>query len=686
MNSAKWLSHLMDNVRHLPTTSSADEVLTHLQSLQVLASKHNLVVPLEYQALYQAYAQYRNGELIPAMNQFFDCVAICHESKQEYLVHFSYFCIGTIFGMLGDHLHASEFLTKAEDIHTFQDDILYALTKNNIGDLLEQLNKDNEALDYFNDSISLLESLNKPEYTILAYINIANVYIKQNKLPHAQQVFTHIKPLIQNNRRHLSFFYQAKAKYYQALQLPEKAEHFHLLAIEEMASCRHQYYQAEMILALCTFLFATEQFAKLDQQLDQGLNIARQIGTDKLIDGFNDLLLQRMELLQDFAQKEKTYQLLLCSYQRARESARARETTYLKQIYQLNMDRLKLESVQDINSNLSMINSIGQYISTCDRFEEIIGQLSKDLSRLFIIDTLAIAFYHPDKQQLHIDHYYEEGEIKQPITVTFGDEATFFEYCAKHNRPLYFNNMNSEKKRQLLNNTATHDSHNSLMFAPITINGKVKAIFTMQAQQCYAYQTFHYELFLQLATYLSIALENQLNRKKLTKLSQTDHLTQVWNRQSLDIHFEDLLLAAPSQLAVLMFDIDCYKQFNDRYGHIKGDESLVTVSCLIKEFFGCPEANVYRYGGDEFVVIVHSHRSERVNLCVTRLQEALYQLNLPNEKSTCSDRLSLSIGAAFFTKGAADLSLSECLHCADMALYEAKRLGRNAYIKKQFEK
>lgn len=684
MNSAKWLSYLVDDIRHLPTTVSADDVLEKLQNLHLVANQHNLHVPLEYQAVYEGYAQYRNGELIPAMKQFFDCIALCTSAHQEYLLHFSYFNIGTIFGMLGDHLHASEFLTKAENIQNFQDDILYALIQNNIGDLLEQLDKNTEALEYFTKAISLVEALNQHEYSTLSYINVANVYIKLNKLSSALETLNHLKPLIQSNDRYLSFYHQAKGRYFQVQGQYDQAEQQFLAAIHAIKNCHHQYYQAEMTLDLCHILLKTHQLSRLDAYLDEGLNLAKQVGTDKLIDDFNDLLLSRMDEHSSFKDKQKNYELLLHSYQKARQSSRERETSYLQQIYQLNMDRLKLESTQDINSNLSMVNNIGQYISTCDNFKDIIGQLTNDLSRLFIIDTLAIAFYNPDKQQMHIEHYYDEGEVKQPFSLTFGDEASFLEYCATKNRPLYFNNMDADKKQQLLNGKANHEGNNSLMFAPISIDGKVKAVFTMQSIQCFAYQTYHYELFLQLATYMSIAIENQLNRKKLTKLSQTDHLTQLWNRQSLDIHFEDLMLNPPKLLSVLMFDIDCYKEFNDHYGHIKGDETLVGIANLISDFFGCVEAKVYRYGGDEFVVIVHSHNSDHVNNHIVRLQEALYQFNLPNEKSHCADRLSLSIGVAHIQQQTQKLTLSDCLHKADMALYQAKRMGRNRYVEQYY--
>ncbi|USD66360.1 diguanylate cyclase [Vibrio sp. SCSIO 43136] len=684
MNHAKWLSMLTDAVRHLPTKACSDEVLQSLEELQVLATKHNQGIPLEYQAVFEAYAQYREGDLVPAMKQFFDCVALCHSNNQEYLVHFSYFCIGTIFGMLGDQFHASEFLTKAENIHTFQDDILYALTKNNIGDLLLQYEKYEEALVYFDESLQILSDSHHLEFSILPLINSANVHVELNQMQKAQKLLESIKPKVGDDERYLSFYYQVLAHFHQKNGDLEQCEQSYLKAIKLMSMCHHTYYESEMILEYCQLLLAQKRTESFDAYLEKGLQLANLAGADKLIDGFNDQLVKRMELEDSFDIREKTYKLLIHSYQKSRDATKLRETSYLKQIYQLNMDRLKLELAQDINSNLSLINNIGQYISTCNSFEDIIVRLGHDLSKLFIIDSLAIAFYDPAGSKIRIQHYYEAGQVQSPVTLDIGDGSTFFEYCATHDRPLYFNNMTTAKKRQLLNNNATHDGQNSVMFSPITINGKVEAIFTMQAKQCFAYQTFHYELFLQLSSYLSIAIENQLNRQKLTRLSQTDHLTQVWNRQSLDVHFADMLTRHPERLSVLMIDIDCYKQFNDHYGHIKGDETLIAVTKLICKHFPWEEANTYRYGGDEFVVVVHDLSPKMINHAVAALQDELYERNLPNKHSYCADRLSLSIGAAHIENSQQHLSLSDCLHKADMALYQAKRDGRNKFVARLF--
>lgn len=685
MNNSQWQTDLLQRVRNVFTSASAEEVIERQQKIRELSEKYGHSIPVEFQSFFSAYTLYRGGKLIPALKEFFDCVSLCQTHQQHYLLLIAYFNIGTIFGLLGDHSHASEFLTKAERIHKYGDKRLVSLVKNNIGDLFAAVGQHQNAIKYFTDAIKGLKE-DEFQFSLISYINLAGSHIELKQYEEAKSIFDIIETHASGNVRYLSFYYQRKAKYYISINEVELAKQQLDLAIEAIRQCKNDYYLSEMTLDYCELLLSQSNWDELDNHLENGLSLAREIGANKLIDKFNHILLSRVEQMPSGEERDQQYQLMFASLQKSRESAISRERDYLSQIYQLNMDRLALESAQDINKNLRLINRIGQYLSTCDNFKDVIFQLVADLKGLFKVGTLAIGFYQPKRNRIFVEHYYEDSEIKDAHYIDFSEQATFFEYCGKNKCPLYFNDMTVDKKVAMLGSSAKHGNKNSLLFAPITINGEVNAIFTIQADDCYAYQTYQYELFLQLTNYLSIALENQINRRKLTLLSQTDHLTRLWNRQSLDAHYLDLQKQNISEYSIVMIDIDCYKQLNDYYGHVEGDKVLVAITQLIKGNCELLDAKCYRYGGDEFVAVIPNQNVDSVTQTVQNIQHSLYELKIPNKHSYCADRVSLSIGVAHFFHSASDVNLSDSLHHADTALYHAKRSGRNQFAVSQIKK
>lgn len=681
MSHSEWRSYLISTIRRLPTTSSAQEVEARLNKLQKQASRLKLTIDAEYLSIFSAFTQYRSGNLMAAMELFFDSIAQCEHTKNEYVTHFAYFNIGTIFGMLGDHLHASEFLTKSEEITHFHDPFITALIKNNIGDLLEQMNKLDDALLYLHEATQLLENMGETIPACLSLSNIATIYTKQNRLDDAQKVFDDIEGKINKQPRYYAFFQQAKAHYYQKRNEHKAAKTAFLSSISEIIKCGHDYYHAEMLLDYCQFLASQNDQEELEKQLTIGLTIAKAVGTEKLIDGFNELLLSKIEHIDSVHRREENYKLILTAFSASRKNALKRETEYLSQIYKLNMARLQLESFNDLSSNLNRINAIGQYISTSKNLKYVLPQLSQDLEQLFPTDNIAIGFYEKATNTINVDYIFEENQIHEPYLIDCEQTPSFMNHCIRNNQPLHFNDMSAKQKKDLLGEEAIHDhKFHSLMFAPISINNTTNAVFTIQAKEAFQYKSFHYDLFLQLTNYLSIALENQQNRQKLTLLSTTDHLTQLFNRQHLDKQFKELSKRHTASLTAIMLDIDYYKEFNDRYGHVDGDEVLVTLSNLIHTFCHPLDGQAYRYGGDEFFILIPSKTEQEIRRGLNSMATKLYKLNIANHGSRCSDRVSLSIGVAHINQPVAALTLNQTLSFADKALYQAKEAGRDRII------
>jgi len=168
----------------------------------------------------------------------------------------------------------------------------------------------------------------------------------------------------------------------------------------------------------------------------------------------------------------------------------------------------------------------------------------------------------------------------------------------------------------------------------------------------------------------------------LREMVARDGLTGIQNRRMFDqyIHREwDQAIREGKRIAVLLIDIDCFKDYNDRYGHQAGDECLRAVALTLSQSARRPLDFVARYGGEEFAVVLYDASREYVAEVLTRIQRSVAELNIPHEASRVASRLTVSIGAAFILPGSSRTPKG-LIQLADEALYSAKEQGRNRVV------
>lgn len=168
----------------------------------------------------------------------------------------------------------------------------------------------------------------------------------------------------------------------------------------------------------------------------------------------------------------------------------------------------------------------------------------------------------------------------------------------------------------------------------------------------------------------------------LTRLADIDPLTELANRRGFDAKIQSALDDAPPDafIAVAMIDIDNFKPFNDRYGHLEGDEALKRVAGALK---AAAPANTHigRVGGEEFAMTLVSLDPHALETGVPRLHEAVNALRIAHEGNDRHGIVTISVGMARDRVAQAELAALFAL--ADEALYEAKAAGRNTTVVKR---
>jgi len=178
-----------------------------------------------------------------------------------------------------------------------------------------------------------------------------------------------------------------------------------------------------------------------------------------------------------------------------------------------------------------------------------------------------------------------------------------------------------------------------------------------------------------------VDMQQQLQdlNQELQALSQRDGLTDLYNRRAYEEKARlqwQVSTRAREPVAVLMIDVDHFKEFNDHYGHQAGDDCLKQVARTLREGLHRPADILARYGGEEFIILLPNTSVEGARIVAEALREAVRRLAVPHARSSTAERVTVSIGAAVaeHTSGMDEHALARE---ADEALYRAKSRGRD---------
>jgi diguanylate cyclase (GGDEF)-like protein len=216
--------------------------------------------------------------------------------------------------------------------------------------------------------------------------------------------------------------------------------------------------------------------------------------------------------------------------------------------------------------------------------------------------------------------------------------------------------------------------HGTLACIPLA-HGEVVGSVHLAWERPNAFPLVVHSSVARIAEHAALAIANRRLLAALQGMASTDARTGLANSRSFDQALEDILAerAADEMVAVLMLDIDHFKDFNDRYGHPAGDVALRAFSEVLQSCMRESDLAA-RYGGEEFAVVL-PHADEAVALGIAERIRSRTETTLISLAPGMTDRITISIGIACAPADALDrVSL---LRLADDALYRAKKAGRN---------
>lgn len=318
---------------------------------------------------------------------------------------------------------------------------------------------------------------------------------------------------------------------------------------------------------------------------------------------------------------------------------------------------------------LSSLQKISRAINSVLELDQLFDSISASLDEIVQYDSCSIMLMERDKK-LHF-----KKALRKDLQPFSDDQVEFHTFAAeivlKKRDACLVRDTNEENLF-----SGNNSSARSLLGVPMLVGNEILGVITLDKATPDSFTDNTSRLLSIVASQAAIAIKNATNFEEVKKISITDGLTGLYNHQ----YFYDRLKTEIDwarhynlPVSFLMLDIDSFKEYNDNFGHTAGD---AVIKMIAKELQRCTREDdvVARYGGEEFAVILVSVDSNIAGKIAERIRKSIMEQSV-KEENGFNRMVTVSIGVASFPQQAQ--TSKELVDCADKALYDSKKKGRN---------
>lgn len=589
---------------------------------------------------------------------------------------------------------------------------------NNIGSIYSDIKDYDRSINYFNRALKYVQG-NSPNDSIMM-INLAEAYIHKKYYQLALEYLESGKKVLNNYQAGFlsAYLNSAFGKYYKAIHKYEKAIKSILKSNEIYKKTNTEY------RSISDYILLSDIYGAINSDKKEMDFLLKAYELSKKYDDFSNASKIASLLAEKYSLREN-YDEATIYYKKYHDFNKKREEVLQKQKLNLvhtkeriktvekerNIVTQKNEELTQLNEKFELINKIGKEITSDLDFKNVSYKVNSLLLDFLPVDFLIISSLNTQRTTLK----YLEIDNTNPIKTEIIDEEallkdTLAEWVLENNDIIFSLNYKKEyKKYKKILRGNFEDKPDSVIFLPLTLKDSVIGFFSIQSKKNNAYSEKDLDFLRTLAPFISIALENSITstelksevehsrkikkrleqaNEKLRILSNYDDLSNLPNRRYLFKYLGkeiNLSFRQKKPLTLLIIDIDFFKEYNDNYGHIKGDHCLKTVAQLLNGALKRKSDFVARYGGDEFIIILPNTEKKGAIKIITEIQDAMAFANIKHNYSQAESRVTLSIGGHTtfgYKKYKPEILIKE----ADDSLYWIKNQGRNDYLVTEDEK
>ena len=326
---------------------------------------------------------------------------------------------------------------------------------------------------------------------------------------------------------------------------------------------------------------------------------------------------------------------------------------------------------------LSLFHEIGKALASTLDLQKILQTVMEKISDLLQPDTWSLLMLDESAQELHFEIAIGAGADKlKDVKLKVGEGIAG--WVAQTGEPVLVEDAKRDPRFTSRIDEVTQTDTRSVVCVPI--KGKEKVLGVIELVNCLGRESFRMEdipILKSLADYAAIALENARYIQRIHELTITDDCTALYNARHLNFVLDAEIYRSTRygyEFSVIFLDLDHFKQVNDTHGHLVGSKLLWLIGDLIKGHLRLIDY-AFRYGGDEFVVLLPQTVKQNSLMVVRRLRDLL------NSKVFFGDeglniKVTASFGVASFP--ADGRTRRELLRMADEAMYLVKNTTRNS--------
>jgi len=326
---------------------------------------------------------------------------------------------------------------------------------------------------------------------------------------------------------------------------------------------------------------------------------------------------------------------------------------------------------------MSILYEVSLAIAAGVGLEKTTQAVFRQLQKVIPIDLFFLALYEPTEKKVSYFMYQKNGERIEIEPFYLMQKPTLTRYVTQKKETIYiadFKAEDAEVEEDEIIKVPGFDIR-AFLGVPLILRGEVIGVLSVQASHQNAYDANQIRLVETIAQQTSIAMDNAKLFERMQEMAITDSLTGLYNRRYfymvLDNEFERAK-RYQTPLSLIMIDIDHFKKVNDKFGHLVGDDVLRSISEICMKLLRQSD-NMFRYGGEEFMIILPVTKQEEAFNVAERIRNTIEEAVIKTKKGNV--KTTLSIGVSEY--GESHSEPSGFIESADRTMYEAKKAGRN---------
>ena len=327
------------------------------------------------------------------------------------------------------------------------------------------------------------------------------------------------------------------------------------------------------------------------------------------------------------------------------------------------------EQLRQREEELSLINRSSAIITSSMDIQRIYDSFIRELKKVVEVNWAAIVLI--EESEMHFLALSSEIGSAWQVGERIPLNGTATEWVAAHRKAIIEPDL-AQEDRFSTGKYHLQQGVRSIVYLPLIVKDGVIGSLIVASCKPNAYTQRHVKLLDQLASQIATPIENSRLYAKAEEEARLDGLTGLLNRRALDEQVTSEISRHSRYggvFSVIALDLDLFKAFNDRYGHLAGDRLLRQISTIMKSSIRSAD-QAFRYGGDEFAILLPQTPIEAADQVAERIRQ-----RVDTEVKTDHIQITVSLGLAIWPIDG--IAADELIAAADAALYNAKRNGGN---------